>query len=323
MIYEVKLIHHDGTEWDISQIVQNLTWKTSHIGKAGSACFNLIKGGLYQSRDFTYNNGDMVRVRVGDIEVFHGYIFAIDAGRDEVVSITAYDQIRYLMNTDTYVFVNQTATDIVKRIANDFQLQLGHIADTEYIIPTMSEDGQKLLDIICKAITLTYSNKGKDYCLYDDFGKLCLRNVEDVKLDFYIGEESLLYDYTVKTSIDDDTYNRIKLYRDNSETGKREIYMAEDSVNIKRWGLLQLYQSVDEKMNPPQIEEMLNNLAQLKNRERKSLQINALGDIRVRAGIRVHIKIDEYGVDQALLVDECTHSFDNDAHTMSLDLKVI
>ncbi|GIP18383.1 hypothetical protein J40TS1_40250 [Paenibacillus montaniterrae] len=323
MIYEIKLLHHNGTEWDISDIVDSLTWKTSRIGKAGSISFNLIKGGLYQSKDFTYSNGDRVRVRVGDIEVFHGYIFSIDAGRDESVSITAYDQIRYLMNTDTYVFEGQTATDIVKRIANDFQLQLGHVAETGYKIPTMSEDGQKLLDIICKAITLTYHHTGNDYCLYDDFGKLCLRNVEDTQLDIYIGEKSLLYDYSVKTSIDDDTYNRIKLYRDNSKTGKREIYMAQDSVNMKRWGVLQLYQSVDEDMNEPQITELLDNLAKLKNRERKSLQVQALGDIRVRAGMRVHIKIDEYGVDQPLLVDECSHSFGDGDHTMTLDLKVI
>ncbi|MFC6334289.1 hypothetical protein ACFP56_16800 [Paenibacillus septentrionalis] len=323
MMYVVKLIHHNGAEWDISQIVHSLTWKTSRMGRAGSISFTLIKGGLYQSKDFTYSNGDMIRVLVGSTEVFHGYIFSIDAGRDEAVSITAYDQIRYLMNTDTYVFVGHTASDIVKRIAKDFQLKLGTIAETGYKIPTMSEDGQKLLDIICKAITLTYHHTGRDYCLYDDFGRLCLRDVEDVSLDFYIGEQSLMYDYSVKTSIDDDTYNRIKLYRDNSETGKREIYMAEDSVNIKRWGVLQLYQNVEEKMNDPQIKELLNNLAKLKNRERKSLQVNAIGDIRVRAGFRVHIKIDEYGVDQALLVDECTHSFSNDVHTMSLELKVI
>jgi hypothetical protein len=327
MTIAVKLVNRQGTgndaEWDISEIVEGLSWKTSRFGKAGSISFKLIKGSPFQTNKFTYNNGDVVQVRVDDRNVFHGYIFSIDEGRDEAVTITAYDQIRYLMNTDTYVFKGVTATEILQRIAKDFNLKLGIVANTGYKIPAMSEDGQKLLDIICKAITLTYANTGRDYCLYDDFGSLCLRGINDVQLDLIVGDGSLMYDYEVKRSIDSDTYNRIKLYKDNKESGKREIYMAQDSVNIKRWGVLQLYQSVDEDMNAAQINQMLSNLAKLKNRETKSLKVNALGDIRIRAGMRVRIVISEYGVDQALLVEECSHDFDGGAHTMSLELKVV
>lgn len=326
MSLAVKIINRQGggadAEWDISEIVEGLSWKTSRTGKAGSVSFNLIKGSPFQASHFTYNNGDIVRVRVDDTNVFHGYIFSIDEGRDEAVQITAYDQIRYLMNTDTYVFTGVTATEVLRRIAKDFNLKLGDVADTRHKIQ-LSEDGQKLLDIICKAITLTYENTGRDYCLYDDFGALCLREVTDTGLDLTVGDGRLMYDYEVKRSIDSDTYNQIKLYKDNKDTGKREIYLAKDSVNIKRWGLLQLYQSVDEKKNAAQIQELLNNLSLMKNRETKSLKVSALGDIRVRAGIRVRIVISEYGVDQALIVDECTHDFDGAAHTMTLDLRVV
>lgn len=321
MTIDVKIINRQGTEWDVSELVEGLSWKTSRIGKAGSVSFKLIKAN--QTAKFTYNNGDIVRVRVDKKDLFHGYIFSIEEGHDEVISITAYDQTRYLMNTDTYVFKGVTATEVLQRIAKDFNLKLGKVDNTGYKIPKMSEDGQKLLDIICKAITLTYSNTGKDYCLYDDFGSLCLRNVNDEQLDLIVGDGSLMYGYGIKRSIDSDTYNRIKLYKDNKKTGKREIYMDQDSVNIKRWGVLQLYQSVDEDMNTAQIKQLLSNLAKLKNRETKSLKVNAIGDIRVRAGMRIRISISEYGVDQALLVDECSHNFDGVAHTMSLDLRVV
>ncbi|WP_456289737.1 XkdQ/YqbQ family protein [Paenibacillus sp. AK002] len=321
----MKILNRQGTggEWDVSEIVEGLSWKTSRIGKAGSVSFKLVKGSPFESSDFTYNNGDIVRVRVDKSNMFHGYIFSIDEGRDEAVTITAYDQIRYLMNVDTYVFKGVTATEILQRIAKDFGLKLGTVADTGYKIPTMSEDSQKLLDIVTKGITLTFSNTGRDYCLYDDFGALCLRGINDVQLDLIVGDGSLMYDYEIKRSIDSDTYNQIKLYKDNKDTGNREIYLAKDSVNIKRWGLLQLYQGVDEDMNKAQINALLSKLATLKNRETKSLKVNALGDIRVRAGMRVRIVISEYGVDQALLVDECSHDFDGAAHTMSLDLRVV
>lgn len=325
MTLDVKILNRQGAggEWDVSEIVEGLSWKTSRIGKAGSVSFTLVKGSPFESSDFTYNNGDIVRVRVDKTNLFHGYIFSIDEGRDEAVSITAYDQMRYLMNADTYVFKGVTATEILQRIAKDFGLKLGTVVDTGYKIPTMSEDSQKLLDIICKGITLTFANTGRDYCLYDDFGALCLRGINDVELDLIVGDGSLMYDYNIKTSIDNDTYNQIKLYKDNQKTGNRELFVAKDSVNIKRWGLLQLYQSVDEDMNKAQIDALLKKLATLKNRETKSLRVSALGDIRVRAGMRVRIVISEYGVDQALLVDECTHDFDGAAHTMTLDLRVV
>ncbi|MCR8658964.1 XkdQ/YqbQ family protein [Paenibacillus endoradicis] len=323
MNLKVEIHNREGNKWDVSNIVEGLSWKTTRIGTAGTISFTLVKGAIYQSKDFMYRNGDGVAIAVGNNKVFFGYIFSIDEGRDEGVKITAYDQIRYLMNTDTYVFKGITATDVLKRIAKDFNLKLGAVADTEYKIPVMSEDGQKLLDIICKAITLTFSNTGRDYCLYDDFGSLCLRNVDDDQLDLIIGDRSLMYDYSVQTSIDSQTYNQIKLYKDNKDTGKREIYMYKDSVNIKRWGLLQLYQSIEEEANTAQITELLDSLSTIHNRETKSLKVNAIGDIRIRAGMRVRILIAEYGVDQALLVDECSHNFDGADHTMSLDLRVV
>jgi hypothetical protein len=123
--------------------------------------------------------------------------------------------------------------------------------------------------------------------------------------------------------IDQDTYNRIKLYRDNKETGKRELYVAQDSANIARWGVLQLYESVDEGLNAAQINELLTQLAKLKNREQKSLKIEAIGDIRVRAGMYVPIVIESLGINQPMMVDEVKHKFDGEDHTMDLTLKVI
>ncbi len=320
---QIKINNRTGEEWDVSEIVTDISLTSSRIGAAGKLTFTLIKGALYQSKQFAIRNGDFVRVKKDGLEVFYGYIFIIDGGRDEEIKITAYDQIRYLMNTETYVFSNITATEVLKRIAKDFNLKLGPVADTAYKIATMSEDGQKLLDIICKAITITFANTGKDYCLYDRAGELCLVASDDFELDLVLGDGSLVYDFSVQQSIDSDTYNKIKLYKDNKETLKREVYVAQDSVNIKQWGMLMLYQSVDEKMNKGQIDELLEKLAFMKNRETKSLSIEALGDIRVRAGMRVQVSLESYGVNQSLLIDQCTHKIDGADHTMSLDLRVV
>ncbi len=312
-----------GKVWDLSQIVAGITWKTSRIGKPGSLEFTIVRNGIYQSTDFQYNNGDVVNCKVDGVNVFYGYIFKISEGKDEDVKFLCYDQIRYLMANDTYVFANVTAADVVRQIAGDFKLKLGRVDDTGYRIPTMVEDNQKLIDIICKALDLTLINAGRNYFLFDDFGALSLRDSESMLLDIVVGDRSLMYDYAAERSIDSDTYNLVKLYRDNKETGRRDTYIAQDSANIARWGTLQLAQSVDENMNAAQINELLNALIAIKNRESRSLRIDSIGDIRIRAGCYVPIVISERGINQPFLVDECSHRFAGGDHTMSLELKVI
>nr|WP_125665885.1 hypothetical protein [Paenibacillus baekrokdamisoli] len=317
------LDNKNGDVWNISNIASDIEWQTSRIGKAGSLSFTIVTGGLYQDKKFTINNGDIVRVRKGGTNVFYGYVFEIGSGMDEGFKIKAYDQIRYLMGNDTYVFTGKTATEIVKKIADDTGLKTGNLVDTKYKIPSMIEDGKKLLDTVCKALDMTLINGYGNFFLYDDFGLLALMNIKKTLPDFYIGDKSLLFDYDFTQSIDSETYNRVKIVQDNKKKANRDVYVAQDSVNIAKWGRLQLYQSVDEKLNAAQIKQMLDTLIQLKNRQSEKLKIDAIGDIRVRAGSYVHIAIKRLGINQPMLVDECSHKFDGADHTMSLELKVI
>lgn len=315
---EILLDNREGNVLDISQLVSSVTWKTVRIGRPGSLDLRLIK-----YNDLKIDPGAVIRVRNGANNVFYGYVFVIDRGSDDEVQITAYDQVRYLLSNDTYVYANATATEIIRKIAQEFGLKTGEIANTNYRITTMVEDNQKALDVIFKALDLTLIATGNAFVFYDDFGFLTLRNANDMAVDVAIGDESLAYAYSYKRSIDDDTYNRIKLVQNNKETNRRDVYIAQDSSNIARWGRLQYFQVVDEKMNSAQIKELLNTLIQLKNRERKSFRIDALGDLRIRAGNYVPIILSELDINQYFLVDECTHRWDGDAHTMQLTLRVV
>jgi len=322
-LLEIMLDNKNGNVWDLSEIAKDLTWTTTRVGRPASVDFTLIGSGIYQDRSFSVNNGDIVRVRMNQTNVFYGYVFSVKVNQDAEISVKAYDQVRYLLNKDTYVFKNATTGDVIRRIAGDFNLKVGRIDDTGYRIPSMVEDGQTLLDIIEKANTLTMSATGRFFVFFDDFGSLSYRDVTNFQAGFYVGDGSLMTGFEYGRDIDQDTYNRIKLYRDNKETGKRELYVAQDSANIARWGVLQLYESVDEGLNAAQINELLTQLAKLKNREQKSLKIEAIGDIRVRAGMYVPIVIESLGINQPMMVDEVKHKFDGEDHTMDLTLKVI
>jgi hypothetical protein len=322
-LLEILLDNKNGRVWDVSEITKDLTWTATRVGRPASVDFTLIGSGIYQDRAFGVNNGDIVRVRKDDANVFYGYVFSVKQNQDAEISVKAYDQVRYLLNKDTYVFKNATTGDVIRKIAADFNLRVGRIDDTGYRIPSMVEDGQTLLDIIEKANTLTMSATGRFFVFFDDFGALSLRDVTGFQASFYIGDGSLMTGFEHSRDIDADTYNRIKLYRDNQENGKREVYMIQDSANIARWGVLQLYESVDEGLNAAQINEMLQQLAALKNREQRTLKLEAVGDIRVRAGMYLPIAIEALGINQPMMVDEVTHRFDGADHTMSITLKVI
>src|SRR5690606_31997410 len=314
---EILLDTKQGKVYDIGEITKDITWTTVRVGRPASFEFTNINPG------FTISPGNVVRVRKDNTSVFYGYVFTVKTNQNGETSVKAYDQVRYLLNKDTYVFKGVTTGDVIRRIAADFKLKTGRIDDTGYRIPTMIEDGQTLLDIIEKANTLTMSATGRFFVFFDDFGALSLRDVRAFEAGFYIGDGSLMTGFEYGRDIDADTYNRIKLYKDNQKTGKREVYLVQDSANIARWGVLQLYEAVDEEMNAAQINELLNRLAALKNREQRTLKLEAIGDIRVRAGMYLPVVIESLGINQPMMVDEVTHRFDGADHTMSITLKVI
>lgn len=323
MVLEVLLDNKNGIVWDISGISGDLTWSTARTGTPASVNFSLLADGLYQDKAFTINNGDVIRVTQDGTNVFYGYVFSIKHNSVGEVSVKAYDQVRYLLAKATYAFKGKTATQIIQQIAAEFQLKTGRIDNSGYVLPTFAADAQSALDIIEQAITQTLISTQKHYVFFDDFGGLSLRLVDDFVSVFYIGDASLLTDFNYTRDIDSDTYNRIKLYRDNKDTGKREVYAAQDSANIAKWGVLQLYESVDEQLNEAQIKERLAQIVQLKNREMQSLKLEAIGDVRVRAGTYVPIIVDALDFQQPMLVDEAKHSFTGNDHKMTLTLKVI
>lgn len=318
---EVLIDNRDGTVWDMP--VSSVQWKTSRIGKAGTLDAKLI---IEQPTKFPVNSGAIIRVTDGEYNFFYGYVFETGFNTSSEFSVKAYDQLRYLMYNDTFVFSSTTATAGIKKIAADAGLKIGTFEDTGYKVPAMVEDNKKALDVVAKFLDSTLIATNRNYVLFDNFGKLELRNINNMAIsadDFYIGEESLLFDFEYKKSIDEETYNRVKIVQDNKKTGKREVYIAQDSANIAKWGRLQEFRKVDEKMTAAQIKDLLDKLIKLRNRETKSLKLNCLGHWKVRAGCFVFVYIEKIGIKQYFLVDECTHNWEGGVHTMQLDLKVI
>lgn len=324
MKIELLVDNKNGNIYDVSELVTEVTWKTKRKDKPSSLDFEFLK-----DSQFSISNGDVVSFKVDGEKVFYGYVFDNGGSTGPDIKVTAYDQMRYLLFNDTYTFVNKKASEFLKQVANDIKLRVGTIEDTGYTIPTFIEDDKKVLDIIYSALEKTLMAKGQTYVLYDDYGYLTLRNINNMRQPVVVSDDNNLGDYDWKNSIDSDTYNRIKIVKDNKETKGRDVFIKQDSNSIAKWGRLQYYKKVDEKMNKAQIEEMLNATMKLKNKETKTLKLKDVigtditADVKLRAGAGVYVAIKEKGIEQYYLIEEATHKFSKNNHTMNFDLKVI
>lgn len=313
MSYEL-LIQNENTIYSPC-VEESITWDTERKGVPGKLSFVVLKDDIIK-----FEEGDAVRFQENDDSIFYGFVFSKKRGKDGNITVTAYDQLRYLKNKDTYVYVNKTAGEVVKMIASNFLLNTGTIANTKYKIAQRAEDNKTLFDIVQSALDLTMQNAKEIYVLYDNFGKLMLENIANLKVPIVIDEQTgENFDYT--SSIDKQTYNKIKLIFENEDTGKREVYIAQSSANINKWGVLQYFEKVNSSTN---IQAKANALLELYNKKTRKLKItNAIGDNRVRAGSLIVVQLDlgDIKVQNFMLVEKVKHTYKNQSHFMDLTLK--
>lgn len=306
-----------GDAFDVTSLCSAAKWTTKRSGSPASLELTVLSDGAV-----VWDHGGIVAMKNDDTGLFYGYVVKISQNEKDQVAVTAYDQTWYLKkNKETYVFNGKRADEILTQIAADFGLKCGALENTGYAIPSMIEDGQTLFDIVLKALDHTLINTGKMFVLWDDFGSLRITDVAKSKLDLFVGDGSLATGFTYESDIDSETYNKIKLVQDNKTTGKRDVYIFQDSNSMTFWGVLQDYESVDEKMNEAQIKERGGQMLELYNRPKKSFDVKAILDLSVRAGRALYIGIDRIGVSSFFIVDE--HSADLLKETMSLKLKVV
>lgn len=320
MEVELLVANEKGTKVYQPILKEGIEWTTQRRSTPGKLTFSVINDGLAD-----FSEGSAVRLRIDGKNVFFGFVFVQKRDKDGIISVTAYDQLRYLQNKDTYVYENKTADQLVSMIAKDFSMNVGTLENTGYVIPSRVEDSTSLFDMVENALDLTLQNKKEMYVLYDDFGKLALKNISNM----YVGESGKYlmideqtgenFDYT--SSIDSDTYNKVKLTYDNEDTGKREVYIAQDSANMNRWGVLQYYDTLSKGENGQAKADALLSLYNAKTRKLKIT--NALGDTRVRAGSMIVVNLDlgDMKVKNFMLVEKAVHKFKLDEHFMDLTLR--
>jgi hypothetical protein len=306
---------------DVSNLISEMSWTTKKEGSPGQLDLELVK-----NDGVSFGEGDLVTLKVRQKPIFKGYVFVKDKNEKGEISVTCYDQLRYLKANQSYNFSGMTAGAIIKKISKDFGLKWGHIVDTGYAIPSLVVDDKECLDTITSVVQATAEATGRQYVFYDDYGNLNLQDIAALQVKYILGDDSFTEGYSYTTSIDDETYNYIKLVKPNKNQGQADVFLAKSATTISRWGLLQLFEKVDESLNAAQLQEMAKSRLAECNRPKRTLSLSCLGLAEIRAGSTVPVVIRELGdisLAQRLLAESVKHKFTPNSHTMDIDFTVL
>ena len=296
-------------------VKDDITWETNRKNTPGKLTFTVI-----QDQGIEFAEGSAVSLQVNGIPLFYGFVFSRSRDKSHQIKVTCYDQIKYLIkNNDTYQYENKQVDDVVRMIAEDYRLNVGSLESGGYSM-TQYEEEETLYDIIQNAMDLTLMNTGTLFVLYDDFGKLTLKNIESMKTNILIDEETG-ENYTYTSSIDELIYNQIRLYYDNEETGTREVYIAKDSENINRWGVLQY----TEQLNDPTSGQVkADALLEYYDKVTRGLDVSGCvmkGKLQAGNSVGVILNLGEIKIQNYMVAEKVTHHITTDH--WSADLRLI
>ncbi|HHV09261.1 MAG TPA: hypothetical protein GXX75_03145 [Clostridiales bacterium] len=304
----------NGKVYNISELISDISFEDSLNNGCSKLRFSYI------DKNLEITNGSVVSFTFNDTPLFYGYVFSVNRNKNLDISVTAYDQLRYCKVRDSVVIKNDTVTTLTNKMCNYFNLKKGSLEDTGYKLSTDVKEDTTWLDIIYSSIEETERNNGKKYLLRDENGLICIRKLESLQLNLAIGDQSLLRDYTYSKSIDNEFYNQIKLNLKGRSDGDNQYIIKKDADSISKYGLLQYYGDIY-NTNSSKAKEEAKTLLEQYNKEKETLSLSCIGDIRIRAGVSFYGKVSDIDFYQRLVVKSVTHRF-VPTHTMEVEAKL-
>ena len=310
---------NSGIVYDIADMAEEIDVTQSIEGEAGKLTCILQKD---PRNILEIANGSIISFIVDGTGFFFGYIFKIGTDANENYQITAYDQMRYLKNSEIMSTSNMTASNIFARVCENKSLRYTVKVPSYYVPEAYLHDNKTLYAIIKRGMDYANINEGAHFFVVDRFGTLTWSELSYEKTNVQLGDKSMTTSYTYEKSIDEDTYNQVKMYRDNKDTGKRDVWVVKDSDNIKRWGILQMLKKAKDESNAGQVAQTAQNYLKARNRQTETLKLQSDGILELTAGRGVKFVLSREGINKWLWIKNSTHTFTKYKHTMDLELEV-
>jgi hypothetical protein len=304
--------------FDITNVVRKTRWK----GRTGSSGRSLIvtvldDDGYKHARTYIdVVKGHQCMFFEDGKELFRGIITSTVQSNKKTMTFTAYDIGIYLANNkDTFCYEKKTADAVFTDVMSRLGLNIGTVAKCTYVIPGLIKRKTTAFDTISDALSLDYDNSKTRHYVSCSQGKISLLNRSENVVKLVIEPGSNLITYSYSNSIEN-IKTRIKLLSDEGKVLAEERNAELES----RIGVFQDVDTPDETLTKAQINSLAKSLLSEKCNAEQTFTLEAMGVSTVISGVMIYVKLDHLGISRAYYVDEDTHTWDGNNHTMTLKL---
>nr|UWI04098.1 MAG: Prophage endopeptidase tail [Bacteriophage sp.] len=315
----ISLIITKGEQgYDVTQLVEQITWKGRKGSSSRTLTVKLIDDDGYKHArsGIDVEQGHQCIFKYNGSELFRGIIMKQTQTNKKTMTFTAYDNGIYLANNkDTFTYENKTATEVFKDCCTRFGLPMGEVANCTYKIPELTKSKTTAFDAIADALSLDFDATGIRHYVASEKGKIKLLTRRENIMQWVIEVGQNLTSYSYTRSIED-IKTRVKM------VSKEGTTLAEKSNAAleKKIGVFQEIDKPDESLTTAQINDLISSILDEKSTPERTLSVEAVGIAEVISGIGVYIIIPELNLSRTFYVDEDTHTFKDNLHTMSLKL---
>lgn len=315
----ISLIVTQGdSAYEMAQLVEQISWK----GRKGSSSRTLTvtmiddDGYKHARSGIDVEEGHQCIFSYDGTELFRGIIMTQTQTHRKQLQFTAYDNGIYLANNkDTFVYENKTASEVFQDCCSRFGLPVGEVASCTYKIPELTKSKTTAWDAIADALSLEFDATGIRHYVASSGGKLSLLTRRENILQWVIETGQSISSYSYTRSIED-IKTRVKLVSKEGTT----LAEATSSGLEEKIGIFQEIDEPDESLTEAQIKALAESILQEESQPERTLTVEAVGIPEVTSGVGVFIIIPALELSRTFYVDEDTHTFKGNMHTMTLKL---
>lgn len=315
----ISLIILKGEQgYDVTQLVEQVKWKGRKGSSSRTLAVTLIDDDGYKHArsGIDVEQGHQCIFSYDGVELFRGIIMSQTQSNQKKLQFTAYDNGIYLANNkDTFCYENKTASDVFRDCCTRFGLPMGEVASCSYKIPELTKSKTTAFDAIADALSLDFDATGIRHYVASSKGKLSLLTRRENILQWVIEVGQNITSYSYSRSIED-IKTRVKMVSKEGTT----VAEKSNAELEKKIGIFQEIDQPDESLTTAQVNDLIESIMEEKGTPERTLSVEAMGIAEVISGIGVYIIIPELEISRTFYVDEDTHTFEDNKHTMSLKL---
>ena len=325
MITLIEHINEKDERVDITHLISKFTWS----GDREEAARKLEFSYAYNPKDISFPNylidlGDRIEVTVDNAKIFTGRVFFRKRNtNDNTYDITCYDGMIYLAKSKVSLVFNATnVVDAFKRVCAEVEVPVGTLPDIPTVVNFVA-DKKTCTEVFQMLFEKTKADIQKDFTAILLEGGINLIEKGTIIEDYIARDTYDVINSSHSESIEE-MVNRVKTV----DAAGNVIRIDNEDELIKKYGIFQdIYKNQPEPKEKKATKKPkfpVDNAAKAKAKIKgikMDSSISALGNIQCIAGYSV--VIEEEQLKGVFFIKSDTHIFENNTHTMELNLEYI